>query len=72
MGKTVLDFEKPIFQLEEKLEEMKESSGSLNIGKDILRLEIKVAQLKEELYKGLTRWQRVQLARHPDRPFTLD
>ena len=72
MGKTILDFEKPIFELEEKLEEMKESSGSLDIGKDILRLEIKVAQLKEELYKGLTRWQRVQLARHPDRPFTLD
>ena len=72
MGKTILDFEKPIFELEEKLEEMKESSASLDIGKYILRLEIKVAQLKEELYKGLTRWQRVQLARHPDRPFTLD
>jgi acetyl-CoA carboxylase carboxyl transferase subunit alpha len=72
MGKTILDFEKPIFELEEKLEEMKESSGSLDIGKDILRLETKVAQLKEELYHGLTRWQRVQLARHPDRPFTLD
>jgi len=72
MGKTILDFEKPIYELEEKLEEMKDSSGSLDIGKDILRLETKVAQLKEELYKGLTRWQRVQLARHPDRPFTLD
>ena len=72
MGKTVLDFEKPIFELEEKLEEMRESSGSLNIEKDILRLESKVSQLKEELYKDLTRWQRVQLARHPDRPFTLD
>ena len=72
MGKTILDFEKPIFELEEKLEEMKESSGSLDIEKDILRLESKVSQLKEELYKGLTRWQRVQLARHPDRPFTLD
>ncbi len=72
MGKTILDFEKPISQLEEKLEEMKESSASLNIEKDILRLETKVAQLKAELYDGLTRWQRVQLARHPDRPFTLD
>ena len=72
MGKTILDFEKPIFELEEKLEEMKESSGSLDIGKDILRLETKVVQLKRELYGGLTRWQRVQLARHPDRPFTLD
>ncbi len=72
MGKTILDFEKPIFQLEEKLEEMKESSASLNIEKDILRLETKVAHLKAELYDGLTRWQRVQLSRHPDRPFTLD
>jgi acetyl-CoA carboxylase carboxyl transferase subunit alpha len=72
MGKTVLDFEKPIFELEEKLEEMRESSSSLDIEKDILRLESKVSQLKEELYKDLTRWQRVQLARHPDRPFTLD
>jgi len=44
----------------------------LDIGKDILRLESKVVQLKRELYGGLTRWQRVQLARHPDRPFTLD
>ncbi len=72
MGKTILDFEKPIYELEEKLEEMRQSSGDLDIGKDITRLEAKVAQLKKELYKGLSRWQRVQLARHPDRPFTLD
>lgn len=72
MGKTILDFEKPIFELEEKLEEMKKSSGSLGIDKEITRIENKVAQLKEELFKDLSRWQRVQLARHPDRPFTLD
>jgi acetyl-CoA carboxylase carboxyl transferase subunit alpha len=72
MGKTILDFEKPIFELEEKLEEMKKSSGSLGIDKEIARIESKVAQLKEELFKDLSRWQRVQLARHPDRPFTLD
>lgn len=72
MGKTILDFEKPIFELEEKLEEMKQTSGGLDIEKEITRIELKVAQLKEELYLGLTRWQRVQLARHPDRPFTLD
>jgi acetyl-CoA carboxylase carboxyl transferase subunit alpha len=72
MGKTILDFEKPVFELEEKLEEMKKSSGSLGIDKEIARIESKVAQLKEELYKDLSRWQRVQLARHPDRPFTLD
>jgi len=72
MGKTILEFEKPIYELEEKLAEMKHSSSSLNIEKDVARLEEKVSQLKSELYKGLTRWQRVQLARHPDRPFTLD
>jgi len=72
MGKTILDFEKPIFELEQKLEEMKKSSGRLGIEKEITRIEVKVAQLKEELYKDLSRWQRVQLARHPDRPYTLD
>jgi acetyl-CoA carboxylase carboxyl transferase subunit alpha len=72
MAKTILDFEKPIFELEAKLEEMKKYSDNLDIEKDIIRLEEKVQQLKIELYKDLTRWQRVQLARHPDRPFTLD
>jgi acetyl-CoA carboxylase carboxyl transferase subunit alpha len=72
MGKTILDFEKPVFELEQKLEEMKKSSNRLGIEKEISRIENKVAQLKEELYKDLSRWQRVQLARHPDRPYTLD
>lgn len=72
MGKTILDFEKPVFELEQKLEEMKKSSDRLGIEKEIARIESKVAQLKEELYKDLSRWQRVQLARHPDRPYTLD
>lgn len=72
MAKTILDFEKPIFELESKLEEMRKFSDNLDIEKDIIRLEDKVKQLKVELYKDLSRWQRVQLARHPDRPFTLD
>jgi acetyl-CoA carboxylase carboxyl transferase subunit alpha len=72
MAKTILDFEKPIIELESKLEEMRSISDQLDIEKDIIRLEEKVRQLKEEVYKGLTRWQRVQLARHPERPYTLD
>jgi len=72
MGKTILDFEKPVYELEQKLEEMKKSSNRLGIDKEIARIETKVGQLKEELYKDLSRWQRVQLARHPDRPYTLD
>lgn len=72
MAKNILDFEKPIVELEAKLEEMRKFSGELDIGKEIQKIEDKVRQLKETLYKDLTRWQRVQLARHPDRPFTLD
>lgn len=72
MAKTILDFEKPIYELEQKLEEMRKFSDRLDIEKDMVRLEEKVRQLKEEIYKGLTRWQRVQLARHPERPYTLD
>lgn len=72
MAKTILDFEKPVYELEQKLDEMKKSSGGLTIDKEIAKIEVKVAQLKEELYRDLSRWQRVQLARHPDRPFTLD
>jgi acetyl-CoA carboxylase carboxyl transferase subunit alpha len=72
MAKTILDFEKPINELEAKLAEMKKYSDNLNIDKEIEKIEKKVKQLKEGLYKDLTRWQRVQLARHPDRPYTLD
>jgi acetyl-CoA carboxylase carboxyl transferase subunit alpha len=72
MAKTILDFEKPIVELEAKLDEMRKFSDNLDIEKEIIKIEQKVKQLKEGLYKDLSRWQRVQLARHPDRPFTLD
>jgi acetyl-CoA carboxylase carboxyl transferase subunit alpha len=72
MAKTILDFEKPIVELEAKLDEMRKFSDNLDIEKEIKKIEQKVKQLKEGLYKDLSRWQRVQLARHPDRPFTLD
>jgi acetyl-CoA carboxylase carboxyl transferase subunit alpha len=69
-----LDFERPILDLEKKIAEMKALSGSSHIELDdeILRLEKKVEKLRAEIYSSLTRWQRVQLARHPDRPYTLD
>ena len=72
MAKTVLDFEKPIYELEAKLEEMRKYADNLDIAPEIKKIEDKVNQLKESVYKDLTRWQRVQLARHPDRPYTLD
>ncbi len=72
MAKTILDFEKPIAELEAKLEEMKRLSDKMDIENEIKKIEEKVRQLKEGIYKDLTRWQRVQLARHPERPYTLD
>ena len=70
--KLILDFEKPIIELEKKIEEMRSLSGELNISSEIEFLENKVNDLRIEIYKNLTRWQRVQIARHPERPLTLD
>jgi len=72
MAKNTLDFEKPIIDLEKKIEEMKAYEDNLDIKDEISKLEQKVDQLKKNVYENLTRWQRVQLARHPERPYTLD
>ncbi|MCX6173183.1 MAG: acetyl-CoA carboxylase carboxyltransferase subunit alpha [Ignavibacteriales bacterium] len=72
MAKNILDFEKPIIELEKKIDEMRKYEGQLNISDEIKTLEEKVFQLKKNIYNDLTRWQRVQLARHPERPYTLD
>lgn len=72
MAKTVLEFEKPIEELEQKLEEMRKLSETVDLTNEIREMETKVDLLKQEIYQNLTRWQRVQLARHPDRPYSLD
>ncbi len=72
MAKVVLDFEKPIIELEQKIEEMRKLSDNLDITDEIATLEKKVSQLRENVFSNLTRWQKVQLARHPERPYTLD
>jgi len=72
MAKMVLEFEKPIIELEQKIEEMRKYADNLDIADEISTLENKVDQLRESIFSNLTRWQRVQLARHPDRPYTLD
>lgn len=72
MAKMVLEFEKPIIELEQKIEEMRKYADNLDIADEISTLEKKVDQLREAIFSSLTRWQRVQLARHPDRPYTLD
>ena len=70
----MLDFEKPIAELEGKLEDMKElaKSSDVDVSEAIKTLESKIVDLKKETFANLTRWQRVQLSRHPDRPYTLD
>lgn len=72
MAKANLDFEKPIIELEQKIEEMRKYSDNLDIVDEIKTLEKKVNQLRENIFSNLSRWQRVQLARHPERPYTLD
>jgi acetyl-CoA carboxylase carboxyl transferase subunit alpha len=69
-----LEFEKPIEELEHKIEEMKHlAHGSgVEVDEAVKALETKLANLKKEIFGNLTRWQRVQLARHPERPYTLD
>ncbi len=72
MAKVVLEFEKPILELEQKVEEMRKYADNLDIAKEVKTLEEKIDQLRKNIYSNLTRWQRVQLARHPERPYTLD
>lgn len=70
----LLDFEKPIAELEAKLQDMKSlaSENDVNVGEAVKSLEDKIKTLKKDTFQNLTRWQRVQLSRHPDRPYTLD
>jgi len=69
-----LDFEKPIIELEKKIQELKSfiSDKRIDLSSELRRLEDKLEHLKKDTYSNLTAWQRVQLARHPQRPYTLD
>lgn len=69
-----LDFEKQVQELEGKILELKKLSadGGVDFGDEIARLEKRVREILRDLYKGLTPWQKVQVARHPDRPHCLD
>jgi acetyl-CoA carboxylase carboxyl transferase subunit alpha len=69
-----LDFEKPIYDLEQKIAQLKALSLADNdvLAKEISNLEARVEELRTKVFANLTRWQRVQLARHPERPYTLD
>ena len=68
-----LDFEKPIAELETKIGELREySTDNVDFSSEITKLEKKANKLKNDVYSKLTRWQRTQLARHANRPYSLD
>ncbi len=74
--KHQLEFEKPIFELQRKLDELKKHPETHSLGisfdEEVAQIEKKIAATREQIYTQLTPWQRVQLARHPKRPFSLD
>ena len=72
--RTLLDFEKPIASLETKLEEMKKLAidNNVDVSLAVSQLENSIEELRKDTFSNLTRWQRVQLSRHPERPYTLD
>jgi acetyl-CoA carboxylase carboxyl transferase subunit alpha len=74
MGTTLMDFEKPLEELHDQLTKAKQiqEKGKVNVQAAIKDLEDKIAKTKLEIYSKLTPWQRVQLSRHPERPYTLD
>ncbi len=69
-----LDFEKPIEELTEQLEKTRQigSKGKVDVAKLVTELEAKIEDTKKNVYSNLTAWQKVQLSRHPDRPYALD
>ncbi len=74
MSSIVLDFERPILELERKINELRSlaSDGSIDLEEEIKTLEARLEKLKKEVFESLTPWQRVQIARHPKRPYTAD
>jgi len=74
MRESGLDFEKPIIELERKIEELRSftSREDIDLTDEIKKLENRLEKVKKEIFDNVTSWQRVQLARHPKRPYTLD
>ena len=74
MKTTFLDFEQPVAELESKIEELRfvQDDSAVDIAEEIERLEKKSAQLTRDIYAKLVPWQISQVARHPQRPYTLD
>ena len=75
MAEFVLDFEKPIKDLEEQITKMRPKEGTeVNdvISKEIAGMEKRLEKIRTEVYANLSGWQKVQVSRHPERPYTLD
>ncbi|RKX22772.1 MAG: acetyl-CoA carboxylase carboxyl transferase subunit alpha [Candidatus Zixiibacteriota bacterium] len=72
--RQILDFEKPIIELEKKISDMKDfaTGANLELDSEISSMQAKVDKMRDEIFSNLTRWQKVLLARHPRRPYTLD
>jgi acetyl-CoA carboxylase carboxyl transferase subunit alpha len=72
--RSYLDFEKPVAELEAKIEELRAlmRGGAVSVAEEISRLEARAHAALKELYAGLSPWQKTQVARHPQRPHTLD
>lgn len=71
---ALLDFEQPLEELKQQLEQAKatHNKGKVDMSDTISQLEKKMLAVRKEMYKNLTGWQKVQISRHPDRPYTLD
>ena len=74
MATHTLDFERPLLELERQIEELRRvaGEGAVDVAKELQPLEQKLAELRVQIYRSLTPMQRVQVARHPKRPYTLD
>ncbi|CAN5568193.1 acetyl-CoA carboxylase carboxyltransferase subunit alpha [soil metagenome] len=74
MDSQPLDFEKPIFELQRRLQELKSHSDkhSIDFDSEVESMELKIRETRRQIYDNLTAWQRVQIARHVQRPFALD
>ncbi|MEY3984297.1 MAG: hypothetical protein RL160_1856 [Bacteroidota bacterium] len=74
MAGTYFDFEKPLQELQEQLDKARETheKGKVDMGELIAQLEGKIESTKKEIYANLNGWQKVQISRHPERPYTLD
>lgn len=69
-----LDFERPIVELEKKIEELSDQAdtGGVDINQELERLQSRVEEQRQKIYSNLSSWQKVQISRHPDRPYALD